>query len=67
MDAQRRHVERSKLPFMQWPVEWLWIAVIVAVAMLFFLGLFLGTGFSSGERRSVPAPIPVESVGNGAS
>ena len=49
---------------MQRPVEWLWIAVIVAVAMLFFLGLFLGTDFSSGDRSSVPAPAPVESVGN---
>ena len=41
MDARRQHVERSKRSFMQWPVEWLWIAVIVAVTMLFCLGLFL--------------------------
>ena len=39
---------------MQWPVEWLWIAVIVAVAMLFFLGLVVGaepSASSNGPRQ----------------
>jgi len=60
MDAPRHRVERSKLPFMQWPVEWLWIAVIVAVAMLFFLGLFVGAEFSGPEGGGMPSPVTAE-------
>ena len=64
MDAQRQQVPRSKLSFMQWPVEWLWIAVIVAVAMLFFVGLFLGTEFAGRDGNGAPPPAPVETTGN---
>ena len=39
---------------MQWPVEWLWIAVIVAVTMLFCLGLFLGAEFPGRDGRWAP-------------
>ena len=36
-DAERER--RSRLSFMQWPTAWLWIAVIVAVALLVAVGL----------------------------
>jgi len=36
-DAERER--RSRLSFMQWPTAWLWIAVIVAVALLVTIGL----------------------------
>jgi hypothetical protein len=60
MDAPRHRVERSKLPFMQWPVEWLWIAVIVAVTMLFLLGLVVGTEPSGREASGMPSPVTAE-------
>lgn len=60
MDAPRHRVERSKLPFMQWPVEWLWIAVIVAVAMLFFLGLVVGAEPSGREGSGMPSPAAAQ-------
>ena len=60
MDAQRHRVERSKFPFMQWPVEWLWIAVIVAVTMLFFLGLYVGTEPSRSDGDGIPSPVSAQ-------
>ena len=45
---------------MQWPVEWLWIAVIVAVTMLFLLGLVVGTEPSGREASGMPSPVAAE-------
>jgi hypothetical protein len=60
MVTQHDEVGRTKLSFMHWPVEWLWIAVIVSVAMLVFVGLFLGTGHSPPADSSVPSSTPLE-------
>jgi hypothetical protein len=56
MGAQQTELRRSKRAFMQWPIEWLWIAVIVAVALLVLVGLMVDTGAPRYERRDVPAP-----------
>ncbi|HUR03024.1 MAG TPA: hypothetical protein VM347_10830 [Nonomuraea sp.] len=62
MSAQHNELRTSKLSFMHWPVEWLWIAVIVAVASLVFVGLFLGAGRSVPEDNSVPSSATVETA-----
>ena len=61
MSMSAQH-DRSKHSFMHWPVEWLWIAVIVAVASLVFVGLFLGDGHSLPEGNSLPPSSAVETA-----
>jgi hypothetical protein len=56
MSAQHNQVRRSKLSFMRWPVEWLWIAVIVAVAGLVFVGLVMGANVPTSNNGGVPSP-----------
>ena len=60
MSAQHPQVRRAKLSFMHWPAEWLWIAFVVAVAMLVFVGLFVETGRSLPPDPSVPGSSTVE-------
>jgi hypothetical protein len=40
MSAQGKGLPPSKRSFMQWPIEWL-VAVIVAMALLIFVGLVM--------------------------
>ena len=42
--AQQRELKRSRRSFMHWPIEWLWIAVIVALALLILVGLVMSEG-----------------------
>ena len=60
--AQHKELRRSRLSFMHWPIEWLWIAVIVSVALLIFVGLFFGAGAALSENSGVPAPTKAEAT-----
>ena len=42
--SQQRELKRSRRSFMHWPIEWLWIAVIVALALLILVGLVMSEG-----------------------
>jgi len=39
--ATQQELKRSRRSFMHWPTEWLWVAVIVAVALLILVGLVM--------------------------
>jgi hypothetical protein len=41
VDAQQRELKRSRRSFMHWPTEWLWAAVIVAMALLILVGFVM--------------------------
>ena len=41
MAAQHKQLKRSRRSFMHWPIVWLWIAVIVAMALLILVGLVM--------------------------
>jgi hypothetical protein len=55
MGAPHKELRRSKASFMHWPIEWLWVAVIVSVALLMFVGLLLGSTIPS-ENTGRPSP-----------
>ena len=64
MSAHQNDVRRSKLSFMRWRVEWLWIAVIVAVALLISVGLVMGAIVPTSEDNGVALSTRMETAPN---
>ena len=56
MNRQQRELQPSKRSFMHWPIEWLWIAVIVSVVSLLLVGFVIGTSAAAGGKSGVSSP-----------
>jgi hypothetical protein len=53
---------------MHWPIEWLWIAVIVSVVSLLLVGFIMGRSAPPEGKSGAPSPTrvlsPVEGHGH---
>ena len=59
---RRQSIASSARSFMHWPTEWLWVAVIVAMALLILVGIVMSGSDPRHKDNSTAAPPARASV-----